>query len=282
MGVVVLLGSHTAGKSSAVRRLQQNHGHTSTFIDTDAEIANDFNGNLYNIFLALTEANNTKMAANLIEQRERALLRQLRLLKTPCIISAGPLIPTREPEWTEFLEAVRPTCFFFKLSAKEMFDGLKLRRSRQKRNSMDTAPNFGSWDKNLATYYDESKTQWLELSEAEALPLLESFLGQVNPIYEQACESFRIYQAANIKIDKSLQADLEEAFLYYLSKEPIATAQSRSSSPIALDFRPVPKPSLQTILALLPGSVSSLPKKPEWLQNIEWELNTNVPTTLGV
>ncbi len=296
-----MLGSHTAGKSSLVRRFQIKQPK-ALLVDTDREISHDFGGNLYNVFLALTVKADSTMAAALIEQRERELLRQLQQLDRPCLIAAGPLIPTREPEWSEFLHAVSPVCFFFRLSAVDMYTGLKRRRGRHRASGMASILNFGSWDHHLATQYNPETETWDSLTEIESLPLIEAFLSQVNPVYEKACQSFRIYDSANVRGDKRLQRDLEEAFEYYLDAQPAtkpvpapALAEAKTGASRASILRRGLSEAVRTIVpSSCRGSdsvlLSTLPsmelvrkcidpknvplKAPMWLDNFDWNVDT--------
>lgn len=273
MTVIVIVGPHTAGKSTFIERLSGRGALTANFLDTDAAVSGDYASSIYNMFLALTNGDNTHQALNLIEMRERALLKELKFQNMPCLVAAGPLVPIREPEWSEFLATVNPICFYFKLSAKEMFAGLRRRRRKQQFSGLDQRENFGSWDKELGMRYDNENKRWAEITEAEAIPLIENFLARVTPSYEKSCERFRVYQAQNIKFDKQLREDLEETFHYYLSKSTVTSVPIKQSFSVE-PFAPYPyaRGSLRSLLAPACASISPDSIPALCTASIEWSL----------
>jgi len=223
MATVVLLGCSTSGKSSAVRRLREIYGGETEIIDTDAEVAADseFSGHLYAMYLKFTKEGDNSAAQLFLELGERHLLQHLAQKQQTMLIAAGPNIPLREPEWSEFLERVNPICLYFKLSPMQFYEGLRQRRMRQKRKGLDLCPGFGCWDAGLATAYNSQTEIWDELPIESALPLIETYMKKVEPIYLSACHAGSVYDGHAIKTDKALQENVSRQISSCLRWAPI-------------------------------------------------------------
>jgi shikimate kinase len=226
MATVVLLGCSTSGKSSASRRFAEIYGNETEVIDTDAIVANDseFAGHLYAMYLKFTKDGDNSAAQLFLELGERHLLKQLAKKTEPVLIAAGPNIPLREPEWSNFIAAVNPICFYMKLTPMQLFEGLKQRRRRQRRNGLDLCPGFGCWDAGLATIYNAEAENWDELAAEIALPLIEKHIAKVEPVYLSACHAQSIYDGEAVKTDKVVQEKLSRQIASSLRWAPINTA----------------------------------------------------------
>lgn len=225
VATVVLLGCSTSWKSSAVRRFAKHYGNEFETVDTDRYVAADseFKGHLYAMYLKFTSGADLSAARLYLEIGERHLLRQLAAKQGSMLIAAGPNIALREPEWSRFLAAVNPICFYFRLSALELYEGLKERRNRQRSQGLDLCAGFGCWDSGLATEFDGESQTWQELSLESALPRIESYLARVEPLYLSACEPQHVFQGSAIKQDKELQDRLLATFASCLRWEPVRT-----------------------------------------------------------
>jgi shikimate kinase len=207
MATVVLLGCSTSGKSSAMRRFAEIYGSETEIFDTDSMVASDseFNGHLYAMYLKFTKNGDNSAVQLYLELGERHLLKELAKNEKSIVIAAGPNVALREPEWSNFLAKINPICFYFKLTASQLYEGLKLRRNRQKRKGLDMCPGFGCWDASLSTAYNSSTDNWDELSYEVALPLIEEHIAKVEPIYLSACHAESIYDGEAVKNDKTVQ-----------------------------------------------------------------------------
>ena len=223
MATVVLLGCSTSGKSSAARRFAAMYGGEFEVVDSDALVAQDpeFRGDLYAMYLKFTNGGDTSAAQLYLELGERHLLRQLAQEKSSQLIAAGPNVPLREPEWSHFVQARNPICFFFRLSDLELFQGLKERRNRHRRRGLDLCSSFGAWDGGLATRFNEETKAWDELAMEDSLPLLKRHLARVEPIYSSVCEAQHIYQGALVKRDQEMQRRLASTLAMCLRWAPI-------------------------------------------------------------
>ena len=219
MGVVVLLGCWTAGKSSTVRRLEQKYPGKFRAIDTDSCVAESFAGWIYNIYLALVDGANVNPAADYIEWRERCLLTKLLDVREPCLIAAGPMVPTREPIWSAFINHIKPTCIYLSLSPEEVYDGLSLRRLRQCKNGLDLVQNFGSWDKDLCTQFDPTTGLWEVLNRDDSLACIEAQMSSLTTRYKRVIPGHRTYSASRLKWDRELQDSIDEVLAYHLGIE---------------------------------------------------------------
>ena len=223
MATVVLLGCSTTGKTTAARRMMKTSGMHFEVIDTDSLVASDeeFKGHLYAMFLKFTKDGDTSAPQLFLELGERALLIKLKEKRESVLIAAGPNVPLREPEWSAFLRAVQPICVYFRLSAGELYEGLKKRRERQKRRGMDLCPGFGCWDNGLATRYNAKSGEWDELSKDEAIPLIEQHIARVEPVYMAACEPQHVFDVGECKHDQVFQDRLNRVLVDCLRWKPM-------------------------------------------------------------
>lgn len=208
-----------------MRRFTKLYGSEFETIDTDRYVAGDseFKGHLYAMYLKFAMGADLSAAKLFLEIGERHLLRQLASKQNSVLVAAGPNVALREPEWSQFLAAVNPICFYFRLSAVELFEGLRERRNRQRSQGLDLCPSFGCWDSGLATEFDEESRTWQELPLESALPHIEAHLTKVEPIYLSACEPQHVFQGKDIKKNKDLQDKLLATFASCLRWEPVKT-----------------------------------------------------------
>ena len=148
MKSVVLLGFSTTGKSSIIKRFTEKYGNHLTAIDSDAVVSEPYGGHIYKLFLSLREGTSTRRALDEIAKREKDFLRNVGDLDRPLLIAVGPAVPSREPEWHNFVTRVRPCCFYLKKTAEDVLDGLRNRRNKHSSDqSLAIDPGFGCWDR---------------------------------------------------------------------------------------------------------------------------------------
>lgn len=257
MTIVILVGCSTAGKSSAVRRFEAAFASRYKTVDTDFEVSREFSGDLYNLYLSLTTADDTTRAVRYHEQREREILRDL-VVADSCLVAAGPLIPTREPEWSKLLTARRPICFYLRMTDLEIYDGLQRRRKKQRRSGLAEHPNFGCWDREITMTFDHETLRYTEIAKPEALTRLCHQMSELASRYEAACLRHRVYDALSVHHDRELQSHLNETFAYYL-EQPDITYQLSQQFPKLSRILPPPREGFC---------------QPGWMSNIDWSLST--------
>lgn len=189
MTCVVLLGFSTTGKSTILQSLQKVHGGAIETVDSDQRISADFDGHIYNIFLRCRNGADTTPAIRLIEQGERRFLGEVNPGKKPLLMAAGLFLPTREPEWRQFLERVHPVCFYLQKEPEDVLQGLRQRRIHHSENP-ELAHNsgFGCWDQDVTTEYRDGKWAPIE-DDNRALENVRRHMGGVANIYERCSVS---------------------------------------------------------------------------------------------
>lgn len=220
MAAVVLLGLWTAGKTSTVTRLQNKYGKSFLHVDSDMAVSDKYGGWLGSIFLA--NADDPAKAQEYVDLRERLLLAQLLTAQQPLLLAAGPMLITREPFWSVFVNYVKPVCFHIQSTPQEVYNGLRLRRSWQKKTGLDLSPGFGSWDEGLITKYNESTGNWDELSEQEALTGISNAAATLKPLYEKYSPPGYSFTTGDLKHDERLRIEFEQLVEQHLFA---ATAQ---------------------------------------------------------
>lgn len=273
MGIVIIVGCSTAGKSSALRRFQERFGDTYKLLDTDAQISSAYGNDLYNMYLALAADGDTSAALKFQELEERRLLASLMREPYSCLIAAGPYVPTREPEWGMLLRRLKPTCFYFQMEEEDIHRGLLQRRFRQRKKGLDSLAAFGCWDKDTTMRYDSATGRYVEIPKDEALPLLRAQMQRLSRCYEEACAPHRIYNALNIKNDRQVQADLEDSFAYYLD-HPLESAAPAMLKPNEL--LPLVPRSATALSALMPVDPGKHLRLPDWFADLDWEVGESV------
>jgi shikimate kinase len=214
MPVVALLGCWTAGKTSVVKRFQHTHPNYIQHIDSDLAVSEPYGGWLGNIFLS--RGHDPSWANAYIDFRERYLLAKLLLEKQPCILAAGPLLPTREPSWSAFVNCAKPVCFYIQTTPAEIYLGLKKRRAWQKKAGLDLCSGFGSWDDGLLTRFDAQTGLWNELGEDEALSGITEAVSKLTPVYEKFATDERTIQSSLLKDNQEMQNKFDSLIEYYL------------------------------------------------------------------
>jgi shikimate kinase len=131
MKCVVLLGFSTTGKSSFLRHFRETHREALDTLDSDELIPREDGGHIYNVYLRFRDGQNTGPSIQAIEGRERECLRTAGPGTKPLLMASGPFLPIREPEWSTFVQRIRPVFFYLQKDPEDVLDGLLHRRARQ-------------------------------------------------------------------------------------------------------------------------------------------------------
>lgn len=220
MSTVVILGFSTAGKSSIIRYLKKNCKGKIKTIDTDYEIAKDFDCHIYNVFFEKVNDNNDrKEALDFIEKREREILANLSVkTDSPRLIATGPFLPCREPQWSNFVENVRPICFYLELNPNEVYKGLMKRRRRHIfKDHIYCRKYFGSWDYDVTTKYKNSG-KYVLLPKKIAVQNIEKLMKGPVEIYNKYCNGKK-YSARALQKNENLKINFyNEIKEYFFGK----------------------------------------------------------------
>jgi len=212
MTCAVLLGFSTAGKSTILRRFGEKYSEQELFrIDTDQRVAmdyidpNDGKAHMYEVFLKRLDGSNRDHALSYIHTRERVTLNWMRNDGRPRLIAAGPFLPMREPEWSDFVRREHPVCFLLDLTPEEVYQGLINRRTRHEEQRINNRVGFGCWDDGVTTTYNGS--EWVLLPAAEAMEKINRLLTNATSRYSKYCEG-RIFKArdsnAQVILDRQI------------------------------------------------------------------------------
>lgn len=212
MKCVVLLGFSTTGKSSILREFRQQHSGTVDTLDSDEQVSQPDGGHIYNVYLRFLDGRNTATSIQAIEGREREFLRTAGPTTKPLLLSSGPFLPIREPEWSGFVDRVRPVFIYLQKSAEEVLAGLRLRREGQLQDAQLSAdPGFGCWDQGVTTDYCDGR--WVEIGHDQALENLRRNMAGMIAIYEGlAAETFtwqeRRTEAGRERLNAAIRQEL--------------------------------------------------------------------------
>lgn len=177
-------------------------------IDTDAEISKEHCDHIYKIYTEFYKdrgdgRKNTEDANDYIKRKEKELLKRLTnecpRNTIPYIIAPGPFLATRErePEWSNFYETVSPTCYYLKLTAKEVYKGLKRRRRDKKFDRIRNLPYFGCWDYDSITEFRNGK--YIPLCPKIALKKIEGHMCEPCKKYEELSDKNRTFIVKDIR-----------------------------------------------------------------------------------
>jgi hypothetical protein len=100
------------------------------------------------------------------------------------LIAAGPAVPSRDPEWQDFVMRVHPCCFYLKKTAEDVLSGLSDRRQRHSRKpGLASDSGFGCWDDDVTTELQNAK--WVSVNTQRALANIRRHMQPLAAIYEQ-------------------------------------------------------------------------------------------------
>lgn len=186
MGVVVLTGFSCTGKSTFVTNLQSDAAlqHVE-FVDTDQIIAASAGGHIYDIFLNHVQGANRQAANDFIESEELNFLQTFKP-RQHCVIAAGPILPTRRPDFADFLARTNATCVWLSISPKEAVRRLLNRQHTLATNSQEVAAHnaFGSWNAPHLMEFDTAQGVYVPRSPAAQLASTSTILSDFENVYE--------------------------------------------------------------------------------------------------
>lgn len=184
MKSIVLLGFSTTGKSTIINRFIKDYGNRLTAIDSDKEVSKQYDGHIYNLFLSLRMGTSTRHALDEIATRERDFLRNVDNGDRPLLVAAGPAVPSRDPEWHDFVTRLRPCCLYLKKTAEDVLDGLRNRRDQHSSDpGLASDPGFGCWDNDVTTQPQDGK--WVLVDTRKALANIRRHMQPLAVLYEQ-------------------------------------------------------------------------------------------------
>jgi shikimate kinase len=188
MKCVVLLGFSTTGKSGAIKHFKQTVFSESVIaIDSDEEVSKKENfKHIYEVFRKHLDHSNktTKPAIDVIEKHEKKFLQAQKLQGKPMLIAAGPFLPIREPEWSDFITRIKPVFFYLQKNAEDVLRDLLKRRDRHGQISeIANDDSFGCWDQNVTTTL--SNGRWVLVPPHEALQNVQRHMRGMVAIYEK-------------------------------------------------------------------------------------------------
>lgn len=182
MKCVVLLGFSTTGKSSILGDFREQLGDVVDTLDSDQQVSEQDGGHIYNVYLRFRDGYNTDPSIHEIERREREFLRTFEPVAKPLLLASGPFLPIREPEWSAFVEQVRPVFFYLQKNPEEVLKGLLVRRARHQENpDLASDPGFGCWDQGITTEFRDGR--WVLIDRAVALQNIRTNMARMVAIY---------------------------------------------------------------------------------------------------
>ena len=187
MKTVVLVGFSCAGKTTVGKAVKARWGVEVR--ESDVTIASpESQGephpgdpHVYKVFFA----HGRERALELIEQREREFLRELKPSSAAQLVVTGPAVPSRIPDWEDMIARVRPEFVYLELTPDEALGGLFERRATHAAiPDVARHPLFGSWDEGVTTYHVDGA--WRAYTPAEALVNVTEAMRQLRVMYEAA------------------------------------------------------------------------------------------------
>lgn len=188
MRVVVLIGFSCTGKSTAVKKLQEDRAFEHVkFVDTDKLIAHEYDNHIYKLFLSLVIGEDRSAADRYITAQEESFLRDFKPEGTT-IIAAGPILPTRRPLFDEFVKRTDAKCLWLSITPKMAAERLVKRQSELAEREPEAAQhaNFGSWNvPHLATFDNQLQKYVLRDDEQEREGRTAELVQRFEKIYRE-------------------------------------------------------------------------------------------------
>ncbi|NJL70995.1 MAG: AAA family ATPase [Candidatus Competibacteraceae bacterium] len=186
MGVVVLTGFSCTGKSTFVNTLQADPALAHVqFVDTDQLIAQSAGGHIYQVFLNHVQGANRQAALAFIEKEELGFLQNFQPQKH-CVIAAGPILPTRSPDFANFLARTNATCVWLSISAATAVQRLLSRQNTLAGSNPKVAAHkaFGSWNAPHLMEFDPVQGIYVPRSSADQLASASTILSNCERVYQ--------------------------------------------------------------------------------------------------
>lgn len=200
---VVLFGFSTTGKSTLLQYFKNHYRRKVIFIDTDKEVAKDYECHIYNIYLDLIEENDLikrNKPIEYIKQAESALLKRLcEPWGQPRLIAAGPFINDKD-NFDLFKKISKPEFYFFKIDAESVYDGLLFRHNQHIKEGLSSDPFFGCWDHGVTKAYNPESKYYELLPKEIALEKIRESLDRQQIKYAELA-GFNVYNALDYRKD---------------------------------------------------------------------------------
>lgn len=214
---VILLGFSTAGKSTVLERFQNAYtAEQLNTVDTDKRVGAAFGGNIFKIFQqeGNVSGDDTTEALRLIKLRENEILLSLIDERSPCLIAAGPALPSRE-NFPLFLQS-GAECILLNTTAEVVYDGLVRRHEKHVADGLDRDPNFGCWDKGTSKAYVDGR--WELVGFAKGVENIKREMAPLQSYYEHYTPDnrFRRWDAAKIRTDRKTTKEFYKSVADYL------------------------------------------------------------------
>ena len=184
MATLVLIGFSCAGKTddarATVKLLKKQGIATAVVVDSDKWIAKHAGRtNVWDIHYRYGRDE----ALRRIEAAERLFLNSRQPTDEVEVIAAGPFLPVREPEWSDFVARAQPSIAYLKVSATEATKRLLGRRRGMLKKSQHKNASFGCWDEDVLTDFIDGK--WSESDPAVIEKRITTHLSRLDPVYER-------------------------------------------------------------------------------------------------
>lgn len=178
--------------------------------DSDKVISLPEGGHIYGLFLSYTLGANRRPSLNEIEKRERAFLQTAGPASKPLLLAAGPFLPSRQPEWSQFIHRVKPVRFYLQKSAEEVLKGLLQRRARHLQcPKLANKMRFGCWDQDVTTEYKNGR--WVALDPRRALKNVRRHMRVMVNYYKlYATQTFTWRERQNQKGKDRLNSEIRQ------------------------------------------------------------------------
>lgn len=183
---VLLVGFSTTGKSTLINELAGQLPANVEMLDSDTTISEDFEGHIYNLFLAKHDASDPIGRVSImdsIHQGENDFVKGLMQRTNPYIAAIAPNVHTR-PEWRNYLNSAKPFVIFLKAEIESVYKGLK-RREHKLSETHKNDLGFGVWNLGVTRYYDETKGGYLDLPELVAKQKISDLIEVNEKEYEK-------------------------------------------------------------------------------------------------
>lgn len=182
----MLTGFSCTGKSTFVNNLQGDPALTHVqFADTDQMIAANAGGHIYNIFLNNVQGANRQAAELFIATQELQFLQTFQP-QQHCIIAAGPILPTRHPDFANFIARTNATCVWLSISPATAVQRLLNRQTTLAANQPALAahPAFGSWNAPHLMEFDAAHGVYVSRQPADQLAATTTVLNNFETAYQ--------------------------------------------------------------------------------------------------
>jgi len=200
--LVILIGFSTTGKSHFLKEIMKGYPNEFSLHDSDKFASALFDCHIYNIYMKLGR----KAALEYIKNKEIEFIQcMINQFEKPQLIAAGPALVSRLG-WKELVESRNPFIIHLDKSKDSIFEGLSDRRQDQKVKLDTTNANFGSWDCDVLTKFENG--EYVDVSRDVALRNIESHLSGLQQDYIKYRTGEESYDSDLLKSDEGKTNEL--------------------------------------------------------------------------